>query len=72
MESSISFYLVTDVADVHYNFQSEKKIPSYPFHVSFAGETFNFFRDVCKSQSVVNLDCDLSLVTNIADAHYNF
>ena len=39
------FSLVTDVVDVHYNFRVKKEIMSYPFHVSYASETFNFFRD---------------------------
>ena len=71
MESNVSFSLVIDAVDIHYNFKVKKEILSYPFHVNFDGETFNF-RDVCKLHSVVNLDCDFSLVTNIADAHYNF
>ena len=42
LESNVSFSLITDVAYVHYNFRVKEKIMSYPFHVSFAGETFNF------------------------------
>ena len=32
----------------------------------------NFFRDVCKLPSVVNFDCDLSLIIDAAEVHYNF
>jgi len=30
------------------------------------------FTDVCKLQSIVDLDCDFSLVINAAHVHYNF
>ena len=64
--------MVHDVADVHYNFQTKKEILSYPFYVSFVGEAFIFLRDVYKLHSVVNFDCDFSLVHDVADIHYNF
>ena len=31
-----------------------------------------FLRDACKLQSVVNFDCDFSLVPDVTDVHYNF
>ena len=52
-------------------FRVKKEISNYPFHVSFDGETFNFL-ETCANCSVVNLDYDFSLVTNVADVHYNF
>ena len=32
----------------------------------------HFFRDVCKFQSVVNFDCDFTLLPGASDVHYNF
>ena len=49
-----------------------KKKMSCPCHVIFTGATFIFFRDVCKLPSVVNFDCDLSMVIDPAEVHYNF
>ena len=53
-------------------FHTEKEILSCQFYVNFVGETFIFLRDVCKLQSVVNFDCDFSLVPDAIDVHYNF
>ena len=55
------FTLLPGVADIHYNFQIKKEIVSCQFYVSFVGETF-FLRDVCKLYSVVNLDCDVTML----------
>jgi len=54
--------MLSDAADVHYNFHTKKEILSCQFYVSFVGEKFIFLRDVCKLQSVVNFDCDFSMV----------
>ena len=42
LKSNVFFSFVTDIADVHYNFRVKEEILNYPFHVNFAGETFNF------------------------------
>ena len=63
--------LVIDGAEVHYNFQSEKKT-ELSISCQFYWCDIYFFRDVCKLSSVVNLDCDLSLVNDGAEVHYNF
>ena len=42
------FSLLLDAADIHYNFKTKKEILSYPFYVSFVGETFIFLRGGCK------------------------
>ena len=54
MESNVSFSLVIDAVDTYYNFQSEKEIMSYPFRVSFAGETFNFL-ETCANCRVLSI-----------------
>ena len=64
--------MLPDAADVHYNFHIEKKILSCQFYVSFVDEALYFLRHVCKFQSVVNFDCDFSLVHDAAHVHYNF
>jgi len=61
------FSLVTNAAYVHYNFQSEKEILSFQFYVSFVGETFIFLEMCANCRVFVNLDCDFSLVPNVAD-----
>jgi len=66
------FSMLPDAKDVHYNFHTEKEILSCQFNVSFVGESFIFLRHVCKFQSVVNFDCDFSLVHDATDIHYNF
>ena len=55
------FTLLPGALVVHYNFETKKEIVSCQFYVSFVGETF-FLRDVCKLYSVVNLDCDVTML----------
>jgi len=64
--------MLPNAADVHYNFHTKKEILNCQFYVSFVGETFIFLRDVCKLESVVNFKCDLSMLPDVANFHYNF
>ena len=63
--------LVTDGAEVHYNYESEKK-SELSMSCQFYWCDIYFFRDVCKLPSVVNFDCDLSLVIDGVEVHYNY
>ena len=66
------FSMLPDVADIHYNFQTEKEILNFPFYVNFVGETFIFLRDVCKLQNAVNFDCDFPMLPDAAESIITF
>ena len=66
------FSMLPTATDIHYNFQIKKEILSCPFYSSFVGESFIFLRDVFKLQSVVNFDCDFSMLLAAIEVHYNF
>jgi len=63
--------LVTNGAEVHYNYQSEKKA-ELSISCQFYWCDIYFFRDMCKLSSVANFDCDLSLIIDATKVHYNF
>jgi len=63
--------LVTDGAEVHYNYQSEKKTELSMSRQFYWCDVY-FLRDICTLSSVVNFECDLSLVTDGAEVHYNY
>ena len=64
--------MLPNAADVHYNLQTKKEILSCQFYIILVGETFHFLRDVCKLQSVVNFESDISMLSDAANVHYNF
>ena len=66
------FTLLPGAADVHYNIQTKKETMNCQFYINFVGETFICFRDVCKFQSVVNFDCDFTMLPSATNIHYDF
>ena len=63
--------MIIDGAEIHCNYQSKKKI-ELSMSCQFYWCDIYFFTDVCKLPSVVNFDCDLSLIIDPAEVHYNF
>ena len=67
-----NFPLLPDATDVHYNFQTKKRVYELTILCQFCWWNIYFLRDVCKLQSVINFDCDFFMLPAAEDVHYYF